>query len=154
MFTRFVGTYPHNLDDKGRLMIPAAFRALLEGGSAYITKGFDNCLMVMTESYFNQVYERIQAMNVADPNARLLRRWILANAYPVETDKAGPILIPPSLRALLGIQNGELRVVGQGDYFEIWTPVLWQEEEEKTRDTEAVNARLATLDLSNSTSSS
>ena len=147
MFTGFTGTYQHNLDDKGRLMIPAAYRALLEG-SAFITKGFDNCLMVMTEAYFNQVYERIQAMNIADPTTRLLRRLILANAYPVETDKVGRILLPTNLRSLNGIQSGELVLLGQGDYFEIWTPELWQAEEEKSKDTEAVNARLATLDLS------
>jgi len=128
-------------------MIPAAYRALLEG-SAFITKGFDNCLMVMTEAYFNQVYERIQAMNIADPTTRLLRRLILANAYPVETDKVGRILLPTNLRSLNGIQSGELVLLGQGDYFEIWTPELWQAEEEKSKDTEAVNARLATLDLS------
>jgi len=54
----FLGQFQHNLDDKGRLMIPARFRELLEGG-AFITQGFDKCLMVMTENYFKQVYERI-----------------------------------------------------------------------------------------------
>ena len=78
----FLGQYQHNLDDKGRLMIPARFREMLEGG-AYITQGFDKCLMVMTEDYFKQVYERIEAMNLADPTARLLRRLILSIAYPV-----------------------------------------------------------------------
>jgi MraZ protein len=143
----FTGTYQHNLDDKGRLMIPAAYRVLLEG-SAYITKGFDNCLMVMTEAYFKQVYERIQAMNIADPTTRLLRRLILANAYPVEIDKVGRILLPQNLRALIGIQSGELAVVGQGDYFEVWTPDLWLEQDKKLQDIEANNQRFATLDLS------
>ena len=61
----FLGQFQHNLDDKGRLMIPARFRELLEGG-AYITQGFDKCLMVLTEEYFKQVYERIEAMNAID----------------------------------------------------------------------------------------
>ena len=103
----FLGNFQHNLDDKGRLMIPARFREMLEGG-AYITQGFDKCLMVMTEDYFKQVYERIEAMNLADPTARLLRRLILSNAYPVEVDKVGRILVPQNLRAFLGIENGEL----------------------------------------------
>ena len=45
----FLGQFQHNLDDKGRLMIPARFRELLDG-RAYITQGFDRCLMVMTNS--------------------------------------------------------------------------------------------------------
>src|SRR3972149_5074348 len=120
----FLGQYQHNLDDKGRLMIPARFRELLEGG-AFITQGFDKCLMVMTESYFKQVYERIEAMNLADPTARLLRRLILANAYPVEVDKIGRMLVPQNLRTFLAIENGELVVAGQGEYFEGGTAVVW-----------------------------
>ena len=143
----FLGHFQHNLDDKGRLMIPARFRELLEGG-AFITQGFDKCLMVMTEAYFKQVYERIEAMNLADPTARMLRRLILSNAYPVEADKVGRILMPQNLRAFLGIENGELIVAGQGEYFEIWTPALWSEQMAQLQDTEANTQRFSTLDLS------
>ena len=143
----FLGHFQHNLDDKGRLMIPARFRELLEGG-AFITQGFDKCLMVMTETYFKQVYERIESMNLADPTARLLRRLILSNAYPVEADKVGRILMPQNLRTFLGIENGELIVAGQGEYFEVWTPALWSEQMTQLQDVEANNARFSTLDLS------
>src|SRR5512135_525470 len=67
----FLGQYQHNLDDKGRLMIPARFRELLDG-RAFITQGFDRCLMVMTDSYFKQVSHHLDSMNLADPNARLM----------------------------------------------------------------------------------
>ena len=143
----FLGHFQHNLDDKGRLMIPARFRDLLEGG-AFITQGFDKCLMVMTDAYFKQVYERIESMNLADPTARLLRRLILSNAYPVEADKVGRILMPQNLRAFLGIENGELVLAGQGEYFEVWTPALWSEQMAQLQDVEANNARFSTLDLS------
>ena len=149
----FLGNFQHNLDDKGRLMIPARFRELLEGG-AYITQGFDKCLMVLTEDYFKQVYERIEAMNLADPTARLLRRLILSNAYPVEVDKVGRILVPQNLRAFLGIENGELTVAGQGEYFEVWTPALWNEQMAELQKTEDNNARFSTLDLSKAKSAS
>lgn len=143
----FLGHFQHNLDDKGRLMIPARFRELLEGG-AYITQGFDKCLMVMTEAYFKQVYERIEAMNLADPTARLLRRLILSNAYFIEVDKVGRILVPQNLRTFLGVPSGELVVAGQGEYFEVWTPATWAEQMALLQDTEANNARFSTLDLS------
>jgi MraZ protein len=146
----FLGNFQHNLDDKGRLMIPARFREMLEGG-AYITQGFDKCLMVLTEDYFKQVYERIEAMNLADPTARLLRRLILSNAYPVEVDKVGRILVPQNLRTFLGVAaegSSELTVAGQGEYFEVWTPALWNAQMAELQNTEANNARFSTLDLS------
>jgi MraZ protein len=142
----FLGQYQHNLDDKGRLMIPSRFRELLVGG-AFITQGFDKCLMVMTESYFKQVYERIEAMNLADPTARLLRRLILANAYPVEVDKVGRVLVPQNLRTFLQIE-GEAIVAGQGEYFEVWKPAEWNEQMAQVQNVEANNARFSTLDLS------
>ena len=142
----FLGQFQHNLDDKGRLMIPARFRELLEGG-AFITQGFDKCLMVMTETHFKQVYDRIEAMNLADPGTRSLRRLLLSNAYPVEVDKVGRILVPQNLRTFLQIE-GEVIVAGQGEYFEVWKPAEWNVQMALLQDTEANNQRFATLDLS------
>jgi len=142
----FLGQFQHNLDEKGRLMIPAPFRQTLEAG-AFITQGFDRCLMVMTTDYFEEVYNRINAMNLADPTARLLRRLILANAYSVDLDKVGRILVPQNLRQFAGF-DGEAIVAGQGEYFEVWTPTDWNAQIAEIQDTEANNHRFATLNLS------
>jgi MraZ protein len=142
----FLGQFQHNLDEKGRLMIPAPFRQTLEGG-AFITQGFDRCLMVMTEAYFQQVYELLTNMNIADNNARLLRRMILSNAYSVELDKVGRIVVPPNLRQFAGF-DGEAIVAGQGEYFEIWTPAEWNKQMEDIQDTEANLQRFSALNLS------
>ncbi len=142
----FLGQFQHTLDEKGRLMVPARFRELLAGG-AFITQGFDRCLMIMGEAYFKQVYERVNAMNLADPTTRLLRRLIFANAYPVEVDKVGRVLVPQNLRQFAGL-NGDAIVAGQGDYFEVWTPAAWEEQMKQIQDTEANNQRFSTLNLS------
>jgi MraZ protein len=73
---------------------------------------------------------------------------ILSNAYGMEVDKVGRILVPQNLRAFLGIVNGELVVAGQGEYFEVWTPAEWSGQMTLLQDTEANNARFSTLDLS------
>ncbi|MCF6277301.1 MAG: division/cell wall cluster transcriptional repressor MraZ [Anaerolineales bacterium] len=142
----FLGQYHHSLDTKGRLTIPARFRELLDEG-AFVTQGFDRCLMVMTADYFAQVYERINAMNMADPNARLLRRLIISNAYPVSVDKAGRILLPQSLRQFLNVDS-ETIIAGQGGYFEIWAPALWDDQMAQFQNPEANNERFKALDLS------
>lgn len=142
----FLGQFRHNLDDKGRLTIPAVFRDSV-GQGAFISQGFDRNVMVMTAAYFQQVYERINAMSITDPAARLLRRLLLSNAYQVEVDKAGRILVPQNLRQFLGL-DGEAIVVGQGEYFEIWSPTGWYEQMQAIEDTEANAGRFAALDLS------
>ena len=148
----FLGQFQHNLDDKGRLMIPARFRELLEGG-AFITQGFDKCLMVMTKTYFKQVYERIGTTNLTDPSARSLRRLLLSNAYPVEVDKVGRILVPQNLRTFMQME-GEAIVAGQGEYFEVWKPVEWNVQMAQLQDTAANNQRFSALDLSKTNSAS
>ncbi|GAB4501384.1 MAG: division/cell wall cluster transcriptional repressor MraZ [Anaerolineales bacterium] len=142
----FLGQFHHTLDEKGRLTIPSAFREALTGG-AFLSQGFDRNLMVMTAAYFQQVYQRINAMSITDPSARLLRRLLLSSAYPAEVDKAGRILLPPTLRQFIEIQN-EAVVVGQGEYFELWTPGEWALQMQALQDVETNAARFQTLDLS------
>lgn len=147
----FLGQFQHTLDDKGRLMVPARYRDLLAAG-AYITQGFDKCLMVMTEEHFNEVYAILSGLNMADQSARMLRRLILSNAYQVEVDKVGRILVPQNLREFLGVANGELIVAGQGEYFEVWTPAEWKSQMDILHDAEANAQRFATLNLSKNSS--
>ncbi len=142
----FLGQYQHTLDEKGRLMIPARFRDLLPDG-AFITQGFDRCLMVMTPAYFDEVYRRLTAMNSADPAVRILRRQILSNAFGIEVDRVGRILVPAILREFGGLES-EAIVAGVGDHFEIWSPALWAEQMAEIQDTEGNNQRYAALDLS------
>jgi MraZ protein len=144
----FLGQYQHSLDEKGRLTIPAAFRDTL-GEGAYISQGFDRNLMIMSAAYFQMVYERLNAMNLTDPATRLLRRLVFSSAYKVEVDKAGRILLPPQSRQFLALSN-EATLVGQGDYFEIWTPAEWALQVKNLLDTEANAQRFAMLDLSTS----
>ncbi len=142
----FLGQYQHSLDDKGRLTIPARFRDLLDKG-AYVTQGFDRNLMVMTGAYFQQVYDRVSAMNLTDPSTRLLRRLIFSTAYPVEVDRSGRILLPQSLRQYISL-NGDAVIVGQGEYFEVWSPPIWSEQLSQMQDADANTQRFSALDLS------
>jgi MraZ protein len=141
----FLGQYQHSLDEKGRLTIPARFRDLLDQG-AYITQGFDKNLMVMSPAAFEQVYERITSVSLTDPSARLLRRLIFSNAYPVEVDKAGRILVPQSLRQFLTLDK-EAMVVGQGEYFEIWLPSDWNQQVKNLQDADANAHRFSAFNL-------
>lgn len=141
----FMGQYQHNLDTKGRLIVPSRFRELLMEG-AYIVMGFDRNLMVLTASTFDTLSQRINMMNIADPMARLLKRLLYSNGDRVELDKAGRILIPEFLRQSAGLSDGAI-VVGAGNYFEIWSPEQWNGQVEQLQDTEANAQRFMALDL-------
>jgi MraZ protein len=141
----FLNQYLHFFDDKGRLTIPSKFRELPEEG-AFVVQGLDRNLMVLPPVAFEIIYNRLMAMSMTDPSARLLRHIILGNALRVAPDSAGRILISTNLREYASLQN-EVVFVGQGDYFEIWSPELWQEQQVQINDAETNAQRFATLDL-------
>ncbi len=142
----FLGHYDHSIDEKGRLTIPARFREQLENG-AFITQGLDQNLLVLPTAMFEQMYQKVSEKSFTDPNARLLRRLFFSKADRVEVDKAGRMLIPQFLRQPNGL-NGDIVVVGAGEYFEIWSREHWCAQEEELLDTEANQQRFAELDLS------
>jgi MraZ protein len=142
----FLGRYAHTFDDKGRIAVPTRFRELLNDG-AYLTQGFDKNLMVWRVVDFEKIYEQVNSMSITDPNARLLKRLIFANAVHVDVDKVGRILVPQYLREAVAI-NGSAMVVGVGDYFEIWAPDLWEMQNNQIHDTETNAQRFAALNLS------
>jgi MraZ protein len=142
----FLGQYRHNIDTKGRLTVPARFRELL-GDGAYVTAGFDNNLMVLTERAFEAIQKRISQTPFTDPNARLLRRLLFSDADRVSPDKAGRILLPGFLREKTALGE-EAVLVGVGDYFEIWSPEEWARQSESLGDTESNAQRFIGLELS------
>jgi MraZ protein len=143
----FLGQYQHNIDNKGRLTIPARYRELLDTEGAYITRGFDHNLMVLPVSYFNRISREANRLSVTDSRARLLKRLLYGNAGLVEMDRAGRILIPQFLREVVGL-DGEAIVVGVGDYFEVWSPELWAGQSMQLQEAETDAQRFMDLELS------
>jgi MraZ protein len=144
----FLGQYYHNLDDKGRVILPARMReSLADQGGAYLMRGFDKNLMLVTSATFETIYERVNLMSVTDLKARQLRRYIFSSAVQVEFDKNGRILLPQYLRDAAEI-NDEAVIVGVGSYLEIWSPRLWAAQNEQLNDINTSGDWFAPLDIS------
>ncbi|MDX1437663.1 MAG: division/cell wall cluster transcriptional repressor MraZ [Anaerolineales bacterium] len=120
----FLGQYRHTIDSKGRLIVPARYRDDLVSG-AYVTRGFDRNLMVLRDTSFDLVSERLNSFSLTDDHARKLKRFIFSNADWVELDKTGRIRIPQFLMEFAGLQT-DVVIVGVGDYFEVWAPSQWE----------------------------
>jgi len=142
----FLGQYRHNIDEKGRLTIPARFRDLLVDG-AFMTQGFDHNLRLLTEAAFTSLYQKLSQLNTADSVTRELRRLLFANASQVEIDRIGRILIPQFLRDTAGLSN-EAVIVGVGESIEIWSPEFWEKQALQFGDLESDPQRFAGIDLS------
>jgi MraZ protein len=141
----FLNQFQHSFDDKGRLTIPSKFRELPDD-EAFVVQGLDRNLMVLPPAVFQILYDRLMAMNLTDLSARLLRRVILGNAQQAKLDGVGRILLSSNLKEYATLKENVI-FIGQGDYFEIWSPDIWKEQEALLNDAETNAQRFAALDL-------
>jgi MraZ protein len=120
----FTGEYRHSVDDKGRLAVPAKFRAQL-GAGAVVSRWLDACLAIHTQDGWNDLSAKVAALPITDPNARRFSRLIFAGAAEVELDRQGRILLPAYLREHIEL-GGDAVIVGSRDHAEIWVPTTWE----------------------------
>ena len=119
----FFGEFPHTLDDKGRLVLPAKHRAIFEEG-AVIAAGQAKCLAVYTPKEWEFVVERTKEMARNGGDGMIVARTIFALASPVVPDKQWRVSIPQSLREHAGLDR-EVVVIGNVTHIEIWDKELW-----------------------------
>jgi MraZ protein len=124
----FLGEFVHTIDEKGRLTIPAKFRADLAVGLV-VTRGMDRCLAIYPMAEWKQLAERVSALPMTDRRARTFRRLIFANASSATPDKQGRVLLPPRLREYAHL-DGEVVIAGLNTYIEVWNSDSWNEERE------------------------
>jgi MraZ protein len=119
----FTGEYRHTVDDKGRIAVPAKFRAQL-GAGAVVSRWLDACLAIHTQPGWDALATKVAALPITDQNARRFQRLIFAGAAEVELDRQGRILLPAYLREHIDLGT-EAVVVGSRDHAEIWVPSTW-----------------------------
>jgi MraZ protein len=119
----FIGEYNHNLDDKGRLAIPAKFRAILKKG-AVVTKGLDNCLFLYSKEQFEIIAQKFASLPISQAKARAFARHMLAGAMDVDFDVQGRINLPEYLRVFAGLKKSTI-VAGLYNRLEIWDERQW-----------------------------
>ena len=119
----FVGVHERQLDPKGRLALPAAFRPRLEP-RCYLAFGRDKCIDVLTAEAFEQVAQEMLEKVRNGEMSLNERRALAANTIEVTIDAQGRINIDEKLRSYAGVVLGEKVVVaGSFDRIEIWEPV-------------------------------
>lgn len=115
------GTYECSLDNRFRMAIPARVRDPFAAG-AMVGWWFDECVVVVPREDWGPMIERtFGAMSLLDDEQRELSRFLLAGAFDQDLDKQGRVLLPAELREHAGLGN-RVKVVGAGEYLEIWDP--------------------------------
>lgn len=122
-YEMFMGEYRHNVDAKGRLIVPAKFRESL-GETFVLTRGLDRCLFGYPMSEWKVIEEKIKTLPVTKKDARSFARFFFSGATECEIDKQGRINIPSTLIHYGKIEK-ECVVLGVSNRIEIWDQGVW-----------------------------
>lgn len=121
----FMGEYQHNLDDKGRIVVPTKLREGL-GSSMIVTRGLDGCLAIYTLASWDVIVKGLAALPTTKQVSRQYIRLLTAKATEAVLDKQGRILIPSSLASEADLTKNCV-FVGVSDHVELWDQQRWDE---------------------------
>jgi MraZ protein len=129
----FVGKYSHNIDEKGRVILPASFRRALEEQGAsnkIIITGMNKCLSMYTREEWEKSVEKMKQIAESKPEAEYVIRRMCADAVECSIDEQGRLNIPLNLKEYGGLKK-EVVTVGRMNKLEIWDKKLWETEYQK-----------------------
>ena len=121
----FLGRYDFQMDEKGRVSLPAAFRKEAEGERFILLQWEKPFLTLFPEEIWTGVQDRLLEYRRAESDSWNYVREITANAVEVSPDKQGRILIPAWLQSAASLQ-GTVVLSGVIDRIEIWNPEEFQ----------------------------
>lgn len=126
----FYGTDRYSIDDKGRLVVPAAMRRV-PGRKAplrdfVLVGGLDGCLWLYADEDWTHVEERLRKLSMGTRKQRSFARAFLVGASKVTVDAQGRISIPPSLMHRAGLGR-EAVLHGQVGRIELWAPARFEQ---------------------------
>jgi len=144
----FQGVYYSNLDDKGRLAIPARHRELLQQYESEIlvvtVHHQTHCLVARPLSVWERLALQIQRIPNVSPQVQLFQRKLLGYAQELNPDGNGRVMLNPSLREYARLKK-RAAVAGLGERLEIWDGTAW--DQEMGRPMDSIPAELGELSL-------
>ena len=131
----FSGLFEYALDAKGRLTVPAKYRASLAGGvvltlSAATEETGARALGIWPAAAYETFAQGVlQGMSPISPKARALQRVLYGNAFELELDSAHRLTIPSKAREYAGLSK-DVVITGAGEYLEVWDKAAQESDNE------------------------
>jgi MraZ protein len=127
---RFRSKYDHTIDEKGRLSFPSRFREVLRQyeSEVLIALPWENHLRAYPLAEWENLENKLK---VEEPGQSAdldkILRYFESESFECVLDKQGRMLLPPVLRAELGLKR-DIVLIGMIDRVEIWDKDVWSVE--------------------------
>lgn len=128
--THFLGTHQNRLDAKGRVSVPAPFRNVLRAqndsanGTAHMVlrpSHQHQCIDAWPPGEFDALEKLLSTYDLFSPEHDAMAAALYSDAFSVESDKEGRIMLPDTLVEYAGLKDSVV-FMGLGRFFQIWEP--------------------------------
>ena len=128
----FIGQYHHQMDDKGRLRMPPAFRRLLGDNPMIFCSFFERCLCVYPREEFDKrVIDRFRNSDMLDSEMNDIKRAIFSSTQELVEDKQGRMSLNSAFIDACGLTKNII-TIGVYDHVEIWDEEVYKEHMKET----------------------
>ena len=139
---RFVSTFTNKIDAKGRVSVPASFRAVLERdgytqgstGGIYCYPSLDApALDAGGQSLASKIDRLLDGLPDYSDERDELSVALYGDVHILSLDQDGRIVLPEALRAHAGLSTS-VTLVGLGTKFQMWEPARFEERRARARE--------------------
>jgi MraZ protein len=140
----FIGNEVYSIDHKGRVFIPAKFRAALtkeDEDSFYIARGFETSLLLFPLTRWNEFIRELSNRKYSQKSIREAIRAFSYGAELLVMDSQGRVILPKELRDYSKIDD-EVFFLGAIDKIELWSPAVYQKYSKGSSDINELYSKL------------
>jgi len=137
------------IDEKGRLKVPASFRALIEptfGVEFFVTSIRGDCVLVYPLKVWMGIEDRMARTSSMNPSVNRVKSWVNYFGQSAAMDPQGRVLIHPLVRERADVR-GDVVVLGLHDHLEVWNRATFESRMASDPVTDADLAALSDLGI-------
>lgn len=120
-----LGEFHHNIDEKGRLVIPTKFREEL-GQEFILTRGIEKCLYVYSLTEWEKLVGKLNTLPFTKKVTRTFTRFFYSGATACRFDSCGRMSIASTLMDYAQLDK-ECTIIGVNDHLEVWSESAFKE---------------------------
>lgn len=132
----FLSTYHNRIDKKGRISIPAQFRAVLTAQESPAVIAYpspiNECIEACGMQRIMKFNERVEKFEPYSPERDAFSAMLFGDSVQMSMDGEGRVSLPPQLIEFAGLKD-QVTIVGKGETFEMWSPKAFEVYIEKVR---------------------
>jgi MraZ protein len=127
--TNLIGEYECRLDDKSRIILPAALKKQISQEAQdkfVVNRGFEGCLVLYPQNVWDETTARMNKLNLFIKDNRQFVRAFNNGATPLLLDSQNRLLLPKTLLDYASIDR-EIILFAYSDRIEVWNKKTYRE---------------------------